>query len=296
MNFLGVGPFELILILVLGLVVLGPERLRSMGRSTGKLVAQLLAWQQQSPEAQMVQQIRDDFQREIVDLRDELVRARQQLDISAEVQRLREETGSIMPENIASLEARARASMPDTADAEPAAAASERTTDATAPEHPPAASEPAHTAEAPAASEPAHTSEPPPETVPTNGTVDKAPSTPDASDTPDTPAHPPETVDKAPSTPDAPDTPDTPAHPPEAPAAPPADDLAPVAGVALPEHIASPDAAQEHLAHQLQALVADMHALQEQLRRRGLLDAAWEPPSTHGTPPVEHEHETLSSR
>jgi sec-independent protein translocase protein TatB len=277
MNFLGVGPFELILILVLGLVVLGPERLRSMGRSAGKLVAQLLAWQQQSPEAQMVQQIRADFEREIVDLRDELVRARQQLDVSAEVQRLREETGSIMPDDIARLEARARASMPDATDAEQAAAPAPDHTEA-APAQPPTEPEPARAAEAPAAPEPAQAAETPAEA--------QQPA-PAPSDT----AHANGTTSTHPAPPDA--APDTPPHSPEAPPAPP-DELAPTAGVALPEHVAPPDVAQEHLAHQLQALVADMHALQEQLRRRGLLDAAWEPPSAHGTPPVEHE--TLSSR
>jgi sec-independent protein translocase protein TatB len=159
MNFLGVGPFELILILVLGLVVLGPERLRTMGRSAGKLVAQLLAWQQQSPEAQMVQQIRDDFQREIVDLRDELVRARQQLDVSAEVQRLRAETGNIMPKDIADLEARARASTPSKADvtAETTAPPEPATPEPAAPEPAPESAKPAetpNTAPEPAAPEP----------------------------------------------------------------------------------------------------------------------------------------------
>lgn len=85
MNILGVGPFELLLVLVLGLIVLGPERLQSMGRTAGKLVAQLMAWQAQSPEAQLVQQIRDDFQQEITSLRDELVQAKRQLNIEREM-------------------------------------------------------------------------------------------------------------------------------------------------------------------------------------------------------------------
>jgi sec-independent protein translocase protein TatB len=96
MNFLGVGPFEFLLVLILGLIVLGPERLQQMGRSTGRLVARLLAWQQQNPEAQMVQQIRKDLEREIVELRDEMVRARKQLDVSSEVERLRKDTNALM--------------------------------------------------------------------------------------------------------------------------------------------------------------------------------------------------------
>lgn len=278
MNFLGVGPFELILILILGLVVLGPERLRAMGRSAGKLVAQLLAWQQQSPEAQMVQQIRDDFQREIVDLRDELVRAREQLDVSAEVQRLRQETGSIMPADIADLEARARASTPDAAHAETQAKP--------APEHAEAAEHPATTAEHPPDTAPARTPD----------TPDAAPTTPQTASPPEHAEH---TAASAEQLPDA--AQQTTSAPPETAQAngsaaehAPADELAPTAGVALPEHIAPPGFEQEHLAHQIQALIADMHALQEQLRRRDVLDADWQPPSAHAAPPMEHE--TLSSR
>jgi sec-independent protein translocase protein TatB len=277
MNFLGVGPFELILILVLGLVVLGPERLRTMGRSAGKLVAQLLAWQQQSPEAQMVQQIRDDFQREIVDLRDELVRARQQLDVSAEVQRLRAETGNIMPKDIADLEARARASTPSKADV---------TAETTAPPEPatpePAAPEPApESAESKPAETPGAAPEPAPE--PTSAASEPAPESAKPAETPNTAPEP--------AAPEPAQANGTAAE--HAPAAP-ADDLAPAAGAALPEHIAPPTAEQEHLAHQIQALVADLHALQEQLRRRELLDADWQPPSANAAPPAERE--TLSPR
>ncbi len=96
MNIFGVGPFELFLILVLGLIVLGPERLQQAGRSAGRLVARLLAWQQQSPEAQMVQQIKKDFEQEIVELRNEMQRTRKQLDVNAEIRQIREETNSAL--------------------------------------------------------------------------------------------------------------------------------------------------------------------------------------------------------
>jgi sec-independent protein translocase protein TatB len=284
MNFLGVGPFELILILVLGLVVLGPERLRTMGRSTGKLVAQLLAWQQQSPEAQMVQQIRDDFQREIVDLRDELVRAREQLDVSAEVQRLRAETGNIMPKDIADLEARARASTPDKTDA---------TAEATAPPEP-ATPEPATPEPAPESAQPAETPNTAPEPAPEPATPEPAPESAQPAETPNTapePAAPEPTSAASEPAPEPAQANGTAAE--HVPAAP-ADDLAPTAGAALPEHIAPPSTEQEHLAHQIQALVADLHALQEQLRRRELLDADWQPPSANAAPPAERE--TLSPR
>jgi sec-independent protein translocase protein TatB len=96
MNFLGVGPFELVLVLGLALIVLGPERMQEMGRTAGRLVARMLAWQQQSPEARMIQEIRQDFEREIVELRDEMVRAQKQMDVSKEVQRLRQDANTMM--------------------------------------------------------------------------------------------------------------------------------------------------------------------------------------------------------
>jgi sec-independent protein translocase protein TatB len=95
MDIFGVGPIEIIIILVLGLIVFGPERLPEVGRFLGKQLAKVMAWQQQSPEAQMIQQIRQDFEKEIVDLRDELVRARQQIDVSQDMQRLRTEANSL---------------------------------------------------------------------------------------------------------------------------------------------------------------------------------------------------------
>jgi sec-independent protein translocase protein TatB len=79
MEFFGVGPAELLFLLVLGLIVVGPERLPDMARSAGRLVAWLMAWQQRSPEFQTIQQIRHDMQQEIVDLRDELMRTQKQL-------------------------------------------------------------------------------------------------------------------------------------------------------------------------------------------------------------------------
>lgn len=92
MDFFGIGIGEFLLILALGLIVLGPERLQGLARSGGRLIAQLLAWQHQSPEARMVQKMRHDFEQEVVELRDELVRAREQLDISTEMSRLQQET------------------------------------------------------------------------------------------------------------------------------------------------------------------------------------------------------------
>jgi Sec-independent protein translocase protein TatA len=94
MDFLGVGPFEFLFILVVSIIVLGPERLQQTARSLGRLFARVMAWQYQSPEAQMIQQIRKDFEQEIVDLRNELIRARKQFDISSDVQEIHQEIRS----------------------------------------------------------------------------------------------------------------------------------------------------------------------------------------------------------
>jgi sec-independent protein translocase protein TatB len=87
--------FELVMIAALGLIVFGPERLPEVGRFLGKQVARVLAWQQNSPEAQMITEIRSEFEREIVNLRDELSRTRKELDISADVQKLRDDTKAL---------------------------------------------------------------------------------------------------------------------------------------------------------------------------------------------------------
>jgi sec-independent protein translocase protein TatB len=82
MEIFNVHLLELVLIAGLALVVFGPERLPEIGRMAGKQVARFLAWQQQSPELQMVNEMRAEFEKEIAELRDELTRTRNQMDIS----------------------------------------------------------------------------------------------------------------------------------------------------------------------------------------------------------------------
>ena len=83
--------FEFLLIGGLALVVFGPERLPEVGRFLGQQVARFLAWQQQSPELQMLNEVRGEFEREIASLRDELVRTRKQLDISSDISAIKDE-------------------------------------------------------------------------------------------------------------------------------------------------------------------------------------------------------------
>lgn len=48
MNFLGVGPFELLILAVIALLVLGPKGMADLGRKTGRLIRRITrssAWQ-----------------------------------------------------------------------------------------------------------------------------------------------------------------------------------------------------------------------------------------------------------
>ncbi|NCC33285.1 MAG: hypothetical protein EOM24_14900 [Chloroflexia bacterium] len=91
MEFFNIHLTELLIIAGLALVIFGPERLPELGRLAGKQVARFLAWQQQSPELQMINEVRAEFEQEIASLRDELVRTRKQLDISPDLTSIREE-------------------------------------------------------------------------------------------------------------------------------------------------------------------------------------------------------------
>ncbi len=91
MEIFNVHLFEFILIAGLALVLFGPERLPEVGRWAGRQVAKFLAWQQQSPELQMINEMRSEFEREIAQLRDELARARNQLDVRDDVKTIVDE-------------------------------------------------------------------------------------------------------------------------------------------------------------------------------------------------------------
>ena len=56
MDFLGIGPLELIVVLVIALIVVGPERLPEIARTIGKTMRDLRA---------MSQGLMDEWQREI---------------------------------------------------------------------------------------------------------------------------------------------------------------------------------------------------------------------------------------
>jgi sec-independent protein translocase protein TatB len=81
MDILGVGPGEFLLILILLLVVVGPERLPGLARQAGKMLVSVRNWVQQSPDAAMVLRARQEIEAELANLRESL----------AEVQSARDE-------------------------------------------------------------------------------------------------------------------------------------------------------------------------------------------------------------
>lgn len=81
MEFLGVGPFELLLIVVVALVVVGPERLPVLARQAGKMLVTVRDWVQKSPDAAMILRARQEIESELANIRESL----------AEVQNARDE-------------------------------------------------------------------------------------------------------------------------------------------------------------------------------------------------------------
>jgi Sec-independent protein translocase protein TatA len=72
MNFLGIGPFELLLILVIATIVLGPERMAQAGRTLGRLYGQYrIRWQKD------VDEMTREFRRELEMLQQEVEEIRQ---------------------------------------------------------------------------------------------------------------------------------------------------------------------------------------------------------------------------
>src|SRR5262245_18173205 len=73
MNFLGVGPGEVILILIIALVVVGPERLPGLARQLGHALVRVRNWMQTSPDAALVLRARQELEQELAQLRSSLL-------------------------------------------------------------------------------------------------------------------------------------------------------------------------------------------------------------------------------
>jgi sec-independent protein translocase protein TatB len=240
MEIFNVGIFEFLLIAGLALVVFGPERLPEMGRFVGKQVARVLAWQQNSPEAKMLLDLRQEFEQEIVSLRDDLVRTRQQLDISNEVKLIDEQTRSLLsgkqPLNIRPAGGQVTAAAAPNKLAAPAELATPNAPPAEPAELVSADGQPLHSA--PASAEPSSA----------NGVIVQEEGQPWA-----LPSEPlPHKVAAATHGVDT-------------------------ATQSAPADLEAAD--RQLLLRQLQMLMVDMQALMAELQERGVIDASWQPPS-----------------
>ncbi|HNP71211.1 MAG TPA: twin-arginine translocase TatA/TatE family subunit [Kouleothrix sp.] len=199
MEILGIGPGEFILILVVLLVVVGPERLPDLARQAGRLLVRGRNWLQSSPDAAMVLRARQEIEQELASLRTSLL----------EVQSVRDEVigaARQIEESVESLTTAARTELHEIGSIAPPKLAT--------PESP--ADAPAPPAEEPFKLPEAWT------TYPTTQAPEPEPE--------------------------------------------------PAPQAAPPDTLASIEV-------RLQAIMSDLFALQEQLRRSGALDASWQPPS-----------------
>lgn len=73
MNILGIGPGELILIMIILLVVVGPERLPGLARQGGQMLVRVRNWVQKSPDAAMIMRARQEIEQELASLRSSLL-------------------------------------------------------------------------------------------------------------------------------------------------------------------------------------------------------------------------------
>lgn len=73
MEILGIGPGEFVLIMIVLLVVVGPERLPSLARQAGRALVRARNWVQSSPDAAMVLRARQELEAELANLRSSLL-------------------------------------------------------------------------------------------------------------------------------------------------------------------------------------------------------------------------------
>ena len=85
MNIFGIGPGELILIMIILLVVVGPERLPGLARQGGQMLVRVRNWVQKSPDAAMIVRARQEIEQELASLRSSLMEVQNARDEVMEV-------------------------------------------------------------------------------------------------------------------------------------------------------------------------------------------------------------------
>ena len=73
MEILGIGPGEFMLILIVLLVAVGPERLPGLARQAGRLLVRGRNWLQSSPDAALILRARQEIEQELATLRSSLL-------------------------------------------------------------------------------------------------------------------------------------------------------------------------------------------------------------------------------
>jgi len=251
MEILGIGPGEFILILIVLLVVVGPERLPGLARNMGQFLVRARNWLQTSPDAALVLRARAEIEAELASIKSSLLEVQVVRDeVMGAAKQLGDSVGSIAPPKF----------------------------DLNSLVNPPAE-----------------------QTIAANGQVLPAGETqglvlPDGTDTTNIP------LDQR-STLELPEGNNVPIQPPA--------EAQPTNGLANsvtynnagPEPRSAASAAPalgelESINIRLQAIMADMWALQQQLKQHGALDQSWQPPSlevqlpVQDTPPVAEDAPT----
>jgi sec-independent protein translocase protein TatB len=123
MNFLGIGPGEFFFILILALLVIGPERLPGFARSIGRGIVRLRNWINNSPDAQVLLQVQRELEAEISDIRTTL---RQEVqNVRAEMEMVRsdlEQASRTVDTSVSSATTSANVAFPTNTIANPATA------------------------------------------------------------------------------------------------------------------------------------------------------------------------------
>jgi len=73
MDILGIGPGEFVLILIVLLVVVGPERLPALARQVGQFLVRARNWLQTSPDAALVMRARQEIEAELASIKNSLM-------------------------------------------------------------------------------------------------------------------------------------------------------------------------------------------------------------------------------
>jgi sec-independent protein translocase protein TatB len=240
MEILGIGPGEFVLILIVLLVVVGPERLPGLARQAGSFLVRARNWLQTSPDAALVMRARAEIEAELASIKSSLLEVQVVRDeVMGAAKQLGDSVGSIAPPKF----------------------------DINSLVNPPAE-----------------------QTIAANGQVLPAGETqglvlPDGTDTTNIP------LDQR-STLELPEDNNVPIQPPAE--AQPTNGLANSVGYsnARPEPTSAASAAPalgelESINIRLQAIMADMWALQQQLKQHGALDQSWQPPSLEVQLPVQ---------